>query len=74
MTLVLLTLVTVEVAGDVDAFASHHHNFVSYKEKQKHEGVTMSYRANDHRVLNIPSQMVVHVSFLMVVKLKQNKN
>lgn len=47
---VLLTLVTVEVAGDVDAFASHHHNFVSYKEKRKHEGVAKSYRVNDHRV------------------------
>ena len=31
----LLTFVAVEVAGNVDAFASHHHHFVSFKSKKE---------------------------------------
>lgn len=33
-TYTLLTLIAVEVAGDVDALASHHHHLVSYNIKK----------------------------------------
>lgn len=36
--------------------------------------MTKSCHTNDHHLLYVPSQMVVHVSFLMVVKLKQGTN
>lgn len=65
----LRTLVAVEVARDVDALASHHHHFVPYKKKNiniwaPQIPVTLLI------ITYVLSQMVVHVSFLMVVKLK----
>lgn len=71
----LLTLVAVEVARDVDAFTSHHHYFVSWK-------IHNALHTSDKMYIYITwttgdchqSQMVVHVGFLMVAKLKQKTN